>query len=219
MTEINKLELLKHITLGTSEVLYYPYNDGREPLPLRSLSSFELDQCFYKALENANQKVASLIIKIKLKLIDKDRDVNVSEEGYANLLKFFDYIDFWVVYYAMKDYQDEEFSMPNFDNGFPTGFDSILNMNEVHEIANFILDSSRESPEVVKEIITDELGNDLAYVVYYLNSPLALAKDLTKLQRDYLIYSKSGIHSVKKGKSYILSGETMTVEELLKRFR
>jgi len=41
-----KLEILKHITLGTDEVLYYPYNGGKEPLPLRPLSSFELDQCF-----------------------------------------------------------------------------------------------------------------------------------------------------------------------------
>lgn len=217
MTEINKLEIIKHIKLGTSEVLYYPYNDGREPLPLRPLSSFELDQCFYKALENANHKVSDLVIKIKLKLIDRDRDVNVSDEGYVNLLKFYDYVDYWIVFYAMKDFQDEEFVKPNFDNNFPNGFDAIINMSEVHEICNFILDTSRDSPEVIKEIILDDYGKELAYIVYYLNSPLALAKDLTKLQRDYLIYSKSGIEKVKK--SYIISGETMTVEELLKRFR
>lgn len=221
MTEINKLEILKHIKLGTSEVLYYPYNDGREPLPLRPLSSFELDQCFYKALENANQKVSDLVIKIKLKLIDRDRDVNVSDEGYANLLKFYDYVDYWIVFYAMKDFQDEEFVKPNFDNNFPNGFDAIINMLEVHEIANFVLDTSRDSPEIIKEIILDDYGKEIAYVVYYLNSPLALAKDLTKLQRDYLIYSKGEVTKVKasdvKTKQYEFSGKKMTIGDLLKK--
>lgn len=198
--------------------MYYPYNNGRDPLPLRPLSSFELDQCFYNSLERASEKVASLIIKLKLKMIDRNKEVNVSEEGYANLTKFFDYVDYWIVYYAMKDFQDEEFSKPNFTTKFPIGFDFILNMTKIHEIANFVLDASRESKEVIKEIIRDESGREIAQMVFYLNIPLATINDITKLQRDYLIYSKTGVIPAKKD-SYVVSGETMTVEELLKRFK
>lgn len=218
MTKTNKLEILKHIKLGTSQVMYYPYNNGRDPLPLRPLSSFELDQCFYNALEKANEKVASLIIKLKLKMVDRNREINVSEEGYSNLLRFFDYVDYWIVFYAMKDFQEPEFSIIDFKTKFPIGFDIVLNMNKVHEIANFVLDSSRESEDIIKEILIDDYGNEIAQMVFYLNVPLATIKDITKLQRDYLIFAKTGTKRVKRD-SYVVSGQTMTVKELLEKFK
>jgi hypothetical protein len=223
MTEeqVNKLEIIKHITLGTSEVLYYPYNNGREPLPLRPLSSFELDQCLFNSLANAPEKIAELVIKLRLKFIKPDQNINVSDEGYANLQKFYHLVDYWVVYYAMKDFQDEEFSKPNFEteNLIPKGFSSILKMNEVHEISNFVLDASIQPKEVIKEIVSDEYGKQIGYAVYFLKQPLAQIKDLTKLQQSYLLYSKGEVRKIDKTKDYIISGETMTIEELLKRFR
>ena len=219
MDEKEKLQVLKHIKLGTSEVLYYPYNNGKDPLPVRPISSFELDDCFYKALLRAEPKVAELVINIKLHLIDMSKPIKVSEKGYANFMKFMNFVDYWIVYYAMKDFQPEEFQKPDPETNLPKGFEIVLKMEEVHEIADFVLDASRQPKEVIQEIIRDNQGKEIAQIVYYLNTPLALYKDLTKLQRDYLVYSKFGLEAKRSTDQYVVSGETMTIEELLKRFR
>lgn len=224
MKDKEKLEVIKHITLGTSEVLYYPYNEGSEPLPLRPISSHEFDQCFYKSLEHAPEKIAELVIKIRLKLIDKGRDIDVSDEGYSNLIRFYDEIDYWVVYYAMKDFQEKEFSYVDLKDRLfrPYGYFAVLKMNDIHEIAEYVMDASFRPTEVIKEILKDESGREMAYVVYFLKQPLASVKDMTRLQRDYLIFSKGEVYKASrdkdKARKYILSGEKMTVGDFLKRF-
>lgn len=219
MNSKEKLEVIKHIKLGTDEVLYYPYDEGKDPLPLRPISSFEFDQCFYKALEFAPNKVSSLVIKLKLKLIDPSREIDVSDEGYAKLQEFYDSIDYWIVYYAMKDFQDEWFTKPDYntEETHPKGFYQVLKMIDVHEIANFVLDSSRRKREVIEEVFVDEAGREVAYLYFYLKVPLADIKNMTKLQRDYLIYAKGEMGKISAGKSkedkYILSGQQMTVKD------
>ena len=224
MNDKERLEVIKHIKLGTSEVLYYPYNEGSEPLPLRPISSYEFDQCFYKSLENAPAKIAELVIKIRLKLIDKERDIDVSDKGYASLIRFYDAIDYWVVFYAMKDYQERDFSYVNLEDDLlrPYGYFNVLKMNDVHEIAEYVMDASFKPKEVIKEILTDESGKEMAYIVYFLNQPLTTVKDMTRLQRDYLIFSKGVVHNVSKERAkedkYIISGQKTTVGDFLKRF-
>lgn len=224
MEELNTTEIVKHITLGTDEVLFFPYNEGKEPLPLRPISSFELDQCFYNSLQYAPSNVASLIIKIKLKLIDTKRDIDVSDEGYVELQRYTDAIDYWIVYYSMKDFQDITFSMPDYDEleCHPKGFYTIRDkMEKVHEIASFVMDASYRNKEVIKEIFTDEIGREVGYCIYYLNMPLAEIGKLTKLQRSYIIYSKNHLPKIIKGKrkeiGYIRSGEQMTLKDFLDR--
>ena len=63
MRSNEKLDVLRHIKLGVKEVFYYDY-DGNA-LPLRPISSYELDDCFYKALEYATPNVADLVIKLR----------------------------------------------------------------------------------------------------------------------------------------------------------
>lgn len=221
MNAKEKLEVIKHITLGTDEVLYYPYNEGKEPLPLRPISSFEFDQCFYKALEFAPNRISNLVIQLKLKLIKPSREIDVTDEGYAQLQAFYDSIDYWVVYFAMKDFQDKWFQKPDYDTeeAHPRGFYKILRMIDVHEIANYILDSSYQNKEVIQEVFKDELGREVAYMYFYLKVPLTDIKNMTKLQRDYLINAKGEMRKISLGKSkedgYIISGEKMTVKDFL----
>ena len=221
MNSQEKLDVIKHITLGTDEVFYYPYNEGQEPLPLRPISSFEFDQCFYKALEFAPNKISSLVIQLRLKLIDPSRDIDVTDEGYSKLQEFYDSIDYWVVYFAMKDFQDEWFTKPDYDTeeAHPRGFYQVLRMMDVHKVANYILDSSYRKKEVIEEVFKDETGREVAYLYFYLNIPLADIKKMTKLQRDYLIHAKGEMRKISAGKQkesgYIISGKKMTVKDLL----
>ena len=225
MNTTEKLEVLKHIKLGTNEVFYYPYNEGQEPLPLRPISSWELDECLYKALKYAPQKIAELVIKLKLQIVKPEQDIDVSNQGYAELSKFYSSIDYWIVYYAMKDFQDEDFSKPDYDTkqAYPRGYLKVLKMDNIHEMAEAVSDASLQPREVIKEVFADDSGKEIAFYVFYFNTPLTNVKDITKLQRDYLVYSKGNIHKVVKGKQkeakYVLSGETMTIKQLLEKFK
>lgn len=228
MDHEKKLELLKHITLGTDEILYYPYNGGKEPLPLRPLSSFEIDQCFYKSFDDViDPKVVGFLIKYRLEVVRGSTEIkidDISNEKYINLLKAIYDTNYWIVYESMKDFQEEDFSKPDFsDFAYPNGFNIVKKMKDVHEIAEFILDSSTQPLTVIKEILSDDFGRDIAYAVYYLNVPLAHFSKLTKLQKRYLIYSKQNLGKFseldRKKESYLVSGDEMTMAEFLEKFK
>jgi len=221
MKSNEKLDTLRHIKLGVTEVFYYDY-DGNA-LPLRPISSYELDDCFYKALEYATPDVVDLVIKIRLKLIKKAEDVDFSNEDYLSLQKHYDAISYWVVFHSMKDFQDEDFSIPIFKDEeiLPKGIFKIRKMNHIHNMANIIINSSYKPKEFVKQIVKDELGREIAYLTLYFNVPLANIPDITRLQRDFLVYSKGEITKVRssdiKTKQYEFSGEKMTIGDLCKR--
>lgn len=218
-----KREVIKHITLGTNEVLYYPYTEGKQPLPLRPISSWEMDDCFYRALEETPDNIANFIVKVKLDLIDRKTNINVENTGYVKLMKFYNTIDYWVVYYGMKDFQDESFSIPNFiDNDLPQGFLDIRKMDEVHEIAKFILTASNSNELIIKEVFRNEFGKELGYLLLFLKQPLADVQNITNLQRDFMIYAHGDLPKIIQGDSlkdkYMVSGKKMTVKEILERF-
>ena len=221
MKSNEKLDTLRHIKLGVKEVFYFDY-DGNA-LPLRPISSYELDDCFYKALEYATPKVADLVIKLRLKLIEKSEEVDFSNQDYLSLQKHYDAISYWIVFHSMKDFQDEDFSIPIYqdDELLPKGIFQIRKMSYIHNIANIIINSSYKPKEYIKQIIKDELGREVAYLVLYFNVPIANISDITRLQRDFIVYSKGEINKVKpsniKTKQYEFSGKTMTIGDLLKK--
>ncbi len=94
-------------------------------------------------------------------------------------------------------------------------------MSYIHNIAQIILNSAYKPKDLIKQIIKDEYGREIAYLVFYFNVPLSNIPDLTKLQRDYLIYSKGEITKIKpsdvKKKQYEFSGEKLTIGDLLKK--
>lgn len=220
-----KLEIIKHITLGTNEVLYYPYNFGKEPLPVRPLSSFELDQCIIRSLDVChNPEVAAFMIKYRLSIIKDDEKIEISPENYKIALEFHNHFNYWVVYHAMKDFQDSEFSKIDVkvEGYYPKGFHMVKKMQEVHEISDFVLAASTKNEDVIKEIFEDELGREIAFITYYLGVPLAEFSKLTNLQKSYLFYSKGNLHKFAEKDikdKYIRSDEIMTLKELLEKFK
>ena len=221
MKSNEKLDTLRHIKLGVKEVFYYDY-DGNA-LPLRPISSYELDDCFYKALEYATPKVADLVVKLRLEIKKGSQEVDFSNQDYLSLQKHYDAISYMVVFHSMKDFQDEDFSIPIYQDNelLPKGIFQIRKMNYIHDMANIIVNSSYRPKEVIKQIIKDEIGREIIYLVLYFNTPLAKISDITRLQRDFLIYSKGEITKVKasdvKTEQYEFSGETTTIEDIFKK--
>ena len=224
-------ECLKHIQLGIEDVFYYNYEGS--PLPLRPISSYELDKCFYEALRFATQRVANLVVKLRLKLIkgEDELDEELSPEDYVSLQKHYDAISYLMVYYSMKDFQNEEFSKPIVEDGEiqPKGIFVIKKMRNIHRIATIVINASYQPKEIIKEIISDENGRVVAYSVFYLNIPLAQYNKITRLQRDYLLYTKGEITKLtqfkvddktneRKKKQYIISGEKMTMADIIAKF-
>ena len=97
--------MIKHITYGTDEVFHFNYNG--EQLPLRPISSYELDQCFFNALKGATKETAEIFLKLKMGLIKGTQKFNYDNELLSNLRDYFDNLDYWVVYYGMKDFQED----------------------------------------------------------------------------------------------------------------
>ncbi len=221
MKSNEKLDTLRHIKLGVNEVFYYDY-DGNA-LPLRPISSYELDDCFYKALKYATPEVADLVVKLRLKIIDKAEEVDFSNEDYLSLQKHYDAISYWIVFHSMKDFQDEDFSIPIYQENelLPKGLYQIRKMRYIHDMANIIVNSSYRPKEFIKEIIKDELGKEVAYLVLYFNVPLANIPDITKLQRDFIVYSKGEMTKIKasdiKTAQYEFSGEKTTIGDIFKK--
>jgi len=221
MNSNEKLDILRHIKLGVKEVFYYDYDSNA--LPLRPISSYELDDCFYKALRGATSKVANLVIKLRLKLIKKADEVDFSNQDYLSLQRHYDAISYWVVFHAMKDFQNEDFSIPIFRKGevLPKGIFEVRKMNYIHNIANIIINSSYRPKNVLKQIIKDESGREIAYLCLYLNIPLANIPDVTRLQRDYLVYYSGEITKIRasdiKTKQYEFSGKSITIADIYKK--
>lgn len=221
MNSNEKLDILRHIKLGVKEVFYYDYDSNA--LPLRPISSYELDDCFYKALEGATPKVSDLVIRLRLKIKEGNQEVDFNNQDYLSLQRHYDAISYWVVFHSMKDFQDEDFKKPIVKDGeiLPKGIFQIRKMSYIHDIADIIVNSSYKPKNVLKQIIKDKSGRELGYLTLYYNVPLANMPDITKLQRDYLIYFKGEITKVKasdiKTKQYEFSGKTTTIADIYKK--
>lgn len=200
--------MIKHISLGTKEVFYYDYNG--EQLPLRPISSLELDNSFNNSLINTSEEIVEILVKFKLSLVKPNTKVDIDNKKYSELKRCYQEIDFWIVYYAMKDFQDEDFSKPK--DGIPFGITLVKKMTDIHKIAKEVLGYSYQPKEVIKEIVKDEEGKTIANIVFYLNVPLTDFASMTKLQRDFLILSKikpKEEHSISK------TGDIVDLRKLL----
>jgi len=194
--------MIKHIIHGINEVIYFNYNG--EKIPLRPISSYELDQCFYKALKNADKKTAEIFLKLKMGIIKGSQKITYDNNLLAELRNYFDNLDYWVVYYGMKDFQDDSFSI-----------EDVKKMQHVHEIATRIYGSSYQTKEIIEEIIKDKEGRHIATIVFNLNVPLNELSKLTKLQRDFLILSKLDKQQPRKDHSLSKTGDTMKLGDIL----
>lgn len=177
------------MTLGAEAVEYYDY-DG-EPLPYRPLRSWELDECGVNALRGASSDVVEIIIKTKLGIGLSDEINNLTPELYSGVLSYYDLYDYWIVYHAIKDFQEEDFQLPD-EDGNPKGFNIIANeFKHVHDIASEVLSITSPPKKVIQELVKNKKGKILSTIHYHLNVPLASEQwKLTPLQIQFLEISK-----------------------------
>ncbi|NHJ40122.1 MAG: hypothetical protein FK731_08830 [Asgard group archaeon] len=193
-------DLLKYIELGTDYKEWFNY-DG-QPLPIRPLSSYELDQALLKALqEGISQNTFRSVVMAKLKLYDTNTKIDLDIENYQHFVNYFNEIDYWVVFFGMKDFQPEKFSQPDYNGEFENDFDDwidnkekgyyiVRKMKYVHKIAEDIINMTDQPVVKLVEVISNTKGKVLASCVHAFHQPLSSeAWKLTPLQQKFILYS------------------------------
>jgi len=194
-------DILKYIKLGTNAKEWFNY-DGQH-LPIRPLSSYELDEIMLKVIrEGITQKIYESVYKVKMNLIDPSEKIKLDLEDYKEFFYYFNLIDYWIVYYSMKDFQPEEFSVPDYERKFENDFDDwtyknpkgyyiVKKMKFVHQIARDIMTITSQPLIKLRGVLSNNRGKMLASLVYVFHQPLSSeAWKLTPLQEDFLIYSR-----------------------------
>lgn len=224
-------DILKYIKLGTDAKEWFNY-DG-QALPIRPLSSYEIDEIMLKIIEgDIHPDVFESVYKVKMDLIDKDEKVDITTQNYAYFFKYYNEMDYWTVYHAMKDFQDEDFSKPDVDCDFqdkfsdwklinPKGYYIVRQMKYVHEIASDIKSMTTQPLIKLSSILSNNNGKVLATMIHTFHQPLASeAWKLTPLQERFIYYSRSGA-------PHILNNETelpgitgaMSLEEVTEKLK
>ena len=199
--------MLKYITLGTDCKEYF-YYDGK-PLPIRPLSSYELDQALLNAVEGVSPLIFNSVIDIKLGLKD-NKDIELNKNNYKDFIIYYDEVDYWTVYFAIKDFQEEDFVFPDYEGKFredyedwdpnkPIGYYIVRKMKYVHEISKDVMNMTTRPPEELVEVLTNAEGKALATLVHQFHQPLnSKAWKLTPLQTHFIHYSRPGAPQILK---------------------
>lgn len=196
-------DILKYIKLGTNTKEWFNY-DG-SPLPIRPLSTYEMDNILGKIIkEGITQQTFNSIYKIKFNLFNEEEKVKVSQQNYLEFFNYFNIIDYWMVFYSMKDFQEEEFSQPDYNEEFrkdfedwindvPKGYYIVRKMKYVHQLAKDIQYMTAQPLVKLTKVLKNKSGKILASMIYTYHVPLANeAWKLTPLQEDFLYYARPG---------------------------
>ena len=78
------------------------------PIKVRSLYAFELDEIEAIALAECSESTAKFILKYKL-MSDKteEEEIDYDKLDINEVKKYFDMIDYYIAFYACRDYQDK----------------------------------------------------------------------------------------------------------------
>ena len=223
-------DILKYIKLGTDYKEYFNYKGSS--LPIRPLSTYELDQAMENALKGISPLVFDSVIKVKIGLINKDQELeDLHPSLYIHFLRYYNELDYWTVYFAMKDFQSEKFSMPDFegeyqddfkdwDSNKPKGYYIVRKMNLVHELSERIFMMTDQPDTQLIEIISNRDGKILATTTHVFNIPLndKLWK-LTPLQTNFLLFTRPGAPQIVASKEDLPGIKGGTFEEIMQQMK
>jgi hypothetical protein len=227
MTDSN---LYDFIAKGTDHKEYFNY-DGKA-VPLRPLSTYEFDQVRLKVIrEGITQTTFDALMKVKLDIFEADKRQDVNIRDYAEFTKFYNEIDYWTVYYSMKDFQDKKFTQPDYDGEFendfedwdedkPKGYYIVRNMKYVHEMAKDIKTMSVAPKLELREFIRNADGKLLATTSHVFNVPLnSEAWKITPLQHQFLHYSRPGAPEIIEDKEELPGIKAGSIDEVLGKLK
>ena len=157
------------------------YQSGDISIPLRALSDYEIDEARYAAMDNADDKIAGILLKVRLGLLNgsKIKFEAIPKQMYAAYAKFIIDVDMWIVYYAMCDFMPPDFTI-----------NDVKKLRHVHKMAFEILNYSVKPQEEVIKFVSTKEGKRLATLIYKFHVPLTDKMwKLTPLQEQFMTLS------------------------------
>jgi hypothetical protein len=111
-----------------------------------------------------------------LKVTDELRELNASV--YSQMTKYYNTIDYWVVYHSMKDFMPDDFTV-----------EDVMIMHDVHDIAKRVFKISSADDDTIIDEVATPAGDKLVTIIYKLHQPLTSELwKLTPLQHKFLTY-------------------------------
>lgn len=223
------MNLYKYVTQGVNAKEFFNYEGN--PLPIRPLTTYEMDQVFLKVIkEGITQTIFDSLIKVKLNLVASDEKIKVKKSDFFDFVNFYNELDYWMVYFAVKDFQ-EDFEEPDFKGEFKNDFDDwspqkprgyyiVRKMQKIHDIAEKIKGMTTAPTDALVEFIRNAKGQLLASIIYRAHVPLASeAWKLTPLQTKFLLNTRPDGPVILKDKGELPGVKAgMTVKEVFKLF-
>lgn len=223
------MSIYKYIALGTDYKEWFNY-DGK-PLPIRPLSTYELDEVLRHVVEKGvSPFIFESVIKVKFNMAHPDQRVDLDQKHYTNFAKYYNELDYWTVYYSMKDFQPEEFSEPDFDEEFekypewepthPKGYYIVKKMKYIHELADKIRSMTTQPLTNLVEVLSNNKGKILASRIHQFHVPLASeAWKITPLQSKFMYYSRSGAPQILKSEKDLPGIKAGTMQEIVEQMK
>ena len=221
--------MIENILLGIHKKEFFNYNGV--PFPIRPLSTYELDEAMIRAVEGISPIIFDKVVKLKLRLLEKDENIDLTRENYADFLRYYNEIDYWTVYYSTKDFQNEDFQKPDFSAEFeeefedwslkkPKGYYIIRKMRYIHMIADDIMTMTDQPVSKLTEVLKNSRGRTLATMVHQFHVPLVSeAWKMTPLQTTFLYFSRPGAPEVVDDIEDIPGIKGGTLEEITKQLK
>jgi len=220
-------DILKYIKLGTDYKEYFNY-DG-SPLPIRPLSTYELDEATQEALKGITPLVFESVVKVKLGVLEDDEDIDLEPYLYLDYLKYYNELDYWIVYFGMKDFQEKLFSVPDYDGTYkkdfldwdeskPKGYYIVRKMKYVHRLSQDILTMTDTPTIKLVEFLYNNDSKVLASMVHAFHIPLTSeAWKLTPLQTKFIVYTRPGAPEILESIEDLPGIKGGTLEEISKQ--
>lgn len=164
------------------------------PIKYRPVSNEEIRKIMHRCIRSKPEEVREFIADIKFRHKPK-RDMPTKMVDIA--IQALEEMDRWIVYYAVKDFQEEEWQHVH-EDGKPFGYHLLSSPNcflEMGEMSGEILKATTRPKEEIRSLLKTDDGTLLAHAIWKLNVPLSdkLWK-LTGSQLTFLIES-SGVVS------------------------
>lgn len=160
--------------------------DGHE-ITIRPLSSYELDNAEKEGYKYVTSNLAKLIMRIRLKDVSLTKMLGkIPPEMFTAINKYYKEVDYWIIYYSMKDFQPEDFSI-----------NDVRKMRYVHDIALKVINMSSAGDRKLVEIINTADGRRLGKIIFDFHVPITdEAWKMTPLQYKYCDLINNGVKKI-----------------------
>lgn len=147
---------------------------------MRPLTTLEIDEAHYAAIDGVDPRVAGMILKIRLALHEAVGFTldEVPEWAFKDYVRYINEFDYHIVYHALKDFYDD------------VTVEKVREMKYVHYMAAMALkESAPDSFTEVQRYVTTKEGKMLAELVFRYHQPLDYIRDLIPVQEEFLYYA------------------------------